>query len=441
MNQSGIKRLIGVLCLMCVALGAWAGGDKEATNSTDGGPVTVNIWTKFNDTNPQNTQDQWMAATVAKLKTENNMILKNTFVPYDQIVSKVNLAVQSGGDVPDISYVDSDIDFFADNGTLMDITDFVKTASWYKDISPVALAGVTARDGKIYAIPNLLGGHMLYYWTAAYPDGPPKTTEDILKAGARLAKDGKFAITFKGSESTGTFMFYFQLVETFGSTYTDKDGKSVFATPGTVKAIEYLRTLFANRYAPEVALGAGFDFETPFKDGNAGAFVAGSWSYVYLNPLTSPDGKVFDNGAQSVQDALNSGDMGIADPISVPGGKSYSFVSGFGGFGIPTGSKNVEGAKAFMNFMMDPTNAADYAVSYGGLPTVQGAMEDPRFASSSYWTEVNASINRTGKLVPFNANRKFFQKFGDVVITLIQKPNLDIMTELLKAQDELNSEL
>jgi ABC-type glycerol-3-phosphate transport system substrate-binding protein len=429
--------LLACIALMVLSIGAWAAGSRDTAVDKK----VVNIWTKFNDTNPQNTQDEWLVSAIAKIKADKGIELKNTFVPYDQINSKVNLAVQSGGDVPDISYVDQDIDFFANNGTLMDITDFVKSAPWYKDVSQVALAGVTARDGKIYAIPALLGGHMLYYWTAAFPDGPPRTTEDILKAGARLARDGKFAITFKGSEGTGSSMFYFQLVETFGGTYTDKDGKSVFATSGTVKAIEYLRTLFANRYAPEVALGAGFDFETPFKDGNAGAFVAGSWSYVYLNPLKSPDGKVFDNGAQSVQDALNAGAMAIADPISVPGGKPYSWVSGFGGFGIPVGSKNVEGAKAFMNFIMETKNAADWAIAYGGLPTVQSAMKDPRFAESSYWIDVNASINRVGKAVPFNANPRFFQKFNDVVITLIQRPNLDIMTELKKAQDELNAGL
>ena len=207
MNQVTMKKLAIALCLLCVAFGAWAAGGKEAPAAEQGGIPTVQIWTKFNDTNPQNSQDEWLAATIAALKAEGTINLVNTFVPYDQINSKVNLAVQSGGEVPDISYVDGDIDFFVNNGALMDLTDFVKSAPWYKDVSKVALDGVTAADGKIYAIPTLLGGSMLYYWTAAFPDGPPKTTEDILKAGERLAKDGKFAITFKGSEGTGTSMF------------------------------------------------------------------------------------------------------------------------------------------------------------------------------------------------------------------------------------------
>ena len=438
MNKAKKLCLMAALILTVITSITWAAGGKEVAPAAKAtGPL--NLWTKFNDQNPQNTQDKWLAATIANIKTEANLEVKNTFVPYDQIVSKVNLAVQAGGDVPDVSYVDGDIDFFVNNDTLIDLTDFVKGAPWFKDLSPAALKGVTSNDGKIYAVPFLLGGHMIYYWTAAYPDGPPKTTDDLLKAGARLAKDGKFAITFKGSEGTGAQMFYFSLVESFGGTYTNAKGESVFATPETVKAIQFVRELMAKKYAPEVALAAGFDFETPFKDGNSGAFFAGSWSYVYLNPLKSPDGKVFDNGAASVDDALKAGAMAIADPISAPGKKAVTNVSGFGGFGIPVGSKNVEGAKAFINYLMQTKNAADFAIAYGCLPTLTSSMKDSRFVDSTYWQNVNASINKTGKAIPMNKNPKMAQKLNDVIITLIQKPNLDIMTELKKAQDELNS--
>lgn len=439
MRMKGAMKLLVGLLLLCLATGLYASGKQEAAPAEEN--KVIKIWTKFNDTNPQNSQDEWLKRTIEAFEAESGYTVNNTFVPYDQINSKLNLAVQAGGEVPDLSYCDGDIEFFTRNEVLIDITDYMTAADWYPSLMDVAKAGVVASDGRMYAVPAQLGGSMLYYWTAAYPDGPPKTTEDLLAAGARLKADDRFAITFKGSEGTGTSMFYFQLVETFGGTYTDEAGRSVFATEETAQAIEFLRELFAEGYVPEVTLGAGFDFETPFKDGSAGAFVAGSWSYVYLNPLTSPDGKVFDNGPLSVEDALKSGAMGIADPISVPGGRPYTYVSGFGGFGIPTGSKNVKGAQMLLDYLMRAENAADYAFSYGGLPTIEESMADQRFAESTYWTEVGASINRTGKQVTINKNPKFFQKFDETVIKLIQRPNLDIMTELKKLQDELNSEL
>jgi ABC-type glycerol-3-phosphate transport system substrate-binding protein len=426
--------LFACIGLMVLSIGAWAAGSKDAAVDTK----VVNIWTKFNDTNPQNTQDEWLVSAIAQIKADKGIELKNTFVPYDQIVNKVNLAVQAGGDVPDVSYVDGSIDFFVNNGTLMDLTDFVKKASWFKDISPAALKAVTAADGKIYAVPGNVGGNMMYYWTAAYPNGAPKTTADLLAAGERLAKEGKFAITFKGSERTGANTFYFMLAGSLGAQYTNAKGESVFAVPETVKAVELVRELFAKRYAPELALAAGFDWENPFKDGNAGAFVAGTWSYVYLNPLKSPDGKVFDHGANSVEEAIKAGALAISDPITMPGGKPISQI-GLALWGIPVGSKNVAGAKDFLDFMMQTKNNADYAVAYGGLPVLDSSMKDSRFVNSRYWQDVNASINRHGMVPYMNKNPRLAQRLNDVIITLIQRPNLDIMTELKKAQDELNA--
>ncbi len=439
MKLEWTKRVLAMTLLLCTTVVVWAGGNQEADSGEK--EMVIKMWSKFNHTNPQNTQDEWLAKVIQDFESDTGYIIENTFVPYDKIQSKVNLAVQAGGNVPDISYVDQDIDFYARNGALMDITSFMKKATWYQELGDVALNGVKANDGNYYAIPSLLGGHMLYYWTAAYPDGPPETTEDLLNAGARLAKEGKYAITFKGAEGTGTDMFLFQLVYTFGGAYTDKEGNSIFASKGTVQAIEYLRTLYAKDYAPEVTLSSGFEFETPFKDGTAGALVAGSWSYVYLNPLTSPDGQVFDSGSESVEEAVKAGAMGIADPVAAPGSQPYSNVSGFNGWGIPTGADNVEGAKEFLNYVMEAGKNADYAVAYGGLPTVAGGMEDPRFRESNYWSEVGASINRVGKVTKPNANPKFRTKFNELVVTLIQKPNLDIMTELKKLQDSLNAEL
>jgi len=440
--MKGTTCFLVALGLIGVSTVLWAGGAKQAPSSAGQaaqGPAMVQIWTKYNDTNPQNSIDKWMDDTVASFKTANGQELKNTFVPWDQITSKVNLAVQSGGDVPDITLVENAIDAYVRNGTLMDITDFVKDAPWFKDISPAVLQACTASDGKIYMVPNLLGGNMVYYWTALYPEGAPKTTADLMKAGERLAKQGKYAITFKGSESSGAQFFYFQMIESFGGTYTDTKGNSIFATPQTVKAVEVIREIFAKKYAPEVCLSAGFDWETPFKDGNAGAMIAGSWSYVYLNPLKSPDGQVFDKGAASVEDAIKAGALGIADVIAAPDGRPATYIGGISGWAIPTGSKNVEGGKAFMNFMMEPRNMADYASAYGAIPTNNQSLQDPRFVNSPYWKEVSASIYRTGKNVPLNKNPKLGQKIDDTIITLIQKPNLNIMTELKKAQDELNT--
>jgi multiple sugar transport system substrate-binding protein len=401
-------------------------------------PVT--IWTKFNDTNPQNSQDEWLANTIIALQRSLGLKMTNVFAPYDQINNKLQLAVQAGGEIPDVSYMDTPLDPYYNNGILMDITEFVKSAPWYNDIDPVYFKPCTGPDGKIYCVPAISGGTMMYYWTSAYPNGFPKDTDELLKAAAELKKQGKYALTFKGSEGYGANLFFFHLVYSIGGRFTDEAGNTVFASPETVKAVEFLRELFANKYVPDVALSPGFDCETPFRDGSAGAFVAGSWSYVYLNPLTSFDGaSTFDFGALSVEEAMKAGALKIADPLVLPGGKPAININGATGWAIPVGSKNVEGAKAVINFLMQPGNNADYAFAYGALPTNSVGLKDPRFVDSYYWKAAAESFSRTGIVAPVNKNPKSGQVINDTIVTLILNPDMDIMKTLQKAQDDLNA--
>jgi multiple sugar transport system substrate-binding protein len=411
---------------------------EEAAAAT--GPITV--WTKFNDANPQNDQDKWLAKMLGEFTADTGVAATNVYQPYDQINSKLNLAVQAGGDVPDVSYVDSQlVGFYANNGTLMDLTDYVKSAPWAADLSPAALAACTAPDGRILCVPSNTSATMTYYWTAAYPDGFPADTEALLAAAPGFKDQGNYAMTFKSAEAFASGLIFFSLVHSFGGRYAADDGTVAWATPETVKAVEFLRTMFAEGYAPDVALAAGFDFETPFKDGSAGGFAAGSWSYVYLNPLTSFDGTSFDNGSASVETALKDGTLGIAPPLAAPGGQPASLVAS-SAWGIPVGSKDVETAKAFIDYQMTPARNVDFAVSYGGLPVLGEALKDPTFADSPYWQEVLKIQEAYGKPAdPLLEYDKATTKFADVVVQLIQNPDADILTELQKAQDELNAGL
>jgi multiple sugar transport system substrate-binding protein len=409
--------------------------EEEPTEVPKPGPIT--LWTKFNDTNPQNTQDEWLKSMLAAIKTDTGLEVTNVFVPFDQINTKLNLAVQAGGDIPDISYMDNqNLGFFYTNGTLMDLTDFVKSAPWFSSLNPAALKACTAPDGKIYCVPSNVAGRWMYYWTAAFPNGFPATTDDLMAVAADLKADGKFAVTFQASAMDG---LPFSLIKSFGGTIGDAQGKVAWASPETVKAIEFLRMLFVEGYAPDVDLAPGFEFETPFKDGSSASFFAGSWSYVYLNPLTSFDGKAFDMQAASVEEALKAGVLGTAAPLSAPGGKPYASVAS-SAWAIPIGSGNVDGAKAFINYQMEATRNADFAISYGALPVLTESMSDPRFANSPYWVAFQKIIAEYGVAPdPLVEYSKASQKMGETVVTLIQKPDLDILTELQRTQDELNA--
>lgn len=405
----------------------------------------VMVWTKFNDQNPQNAQDNWLAAMLAEYK-QTGSTATNTFQPYDQINNKLNAAVLAKGEVPDVSYVDTQyLNFFLQNGTLTDLTEWVKAAPWFSDLDPKALAACTTPDGKIMCVPAHTAILFTYYWKGLSPE-PPKTTDDLLTLGAKLKAANQYAFTGKLSESTSVERMYYNLILTFGGTIADENGLATWANEGTVKAVEWLRVLFGEGYAARESLAPGFDSEQPFMRGESATFLAGSWSYVYLTPLTSPKGTVYEGTpgdvdpktAGAVGKALSGGELGLAPPISAPGGKPNSFLAA-SAWGIPNGAKNIEGAKDFINFQMETTRNAAYSIAYGALPAMLTAKEAPEF-QTDYWKTVSQYQTEYGVNSPtFLDYNLGLTLLSDAIVKLITDPSLDIMATLQAAQDEYNA--
>src|SRR6266849_7681881 len=319
-----MKRQLSVISLL-VLIGALLSYPVAARSLQQGKQKPITLWTKFNDANPQNTQDQWLADALKEYTTTTGNKVTSVTQPYDQINSLLNVAVRAGGDVPDVSYVDiQQVGFFTQNGTLTDLTDWVKGASWCNDLNPQALASCTAPDGKIVCVPNSTAATLIYYWKAMYPDGFPATFDKLMDEAEALKAKGKFAISMKASEKFSIELTFYGPIKSAGGDIAGPDGKAAWATPQTATAVRAIRDLFVNKYAPEIDLAPGFGDEEPFKRADAGALMAGSWSYVYLSPLTSPDGVKFDEGAGSLAGAYDAGKVDFAPPLAMPDGKPVS---------------------------------------------------------------------------------------------------------------------
>jgi multiple sugar transport system substrate-binding protein len=409
------------------------------------------LWTKFNDKSPQNTQDQWLATALAEYTKETGAAVENVFQPFDQINAKLNVAVQAGGDVPDLSYVDSQqLGFFNQNGTLQDLTEWAKAQPWFEDLDPQAVAACTTPEGVLLCVPTTTANHFMYYWTEYYPDGVPADTEAFLTA-AKALKESRpedFAFTGKLAEKVSVERFYYGLILSFGGAISDAEGRAAWANEATMKTVEFARALFADDYAAKESLAPAFDNEEPFKRGEAGAFVSGSYSYVYLTPITAPDGTKyedaitggFDPNALSVGKALVDGKLAFAPPLAAPGGKPASVLLATA-YGIPTGAKNVEGAKAFISFQMTTARNIAFAASYGALPSMKSALEAEEFATP-YWKGVAELQQMYGVAAPALVDYdRGMTLLADAIIRLITDPSLDIMAELQKAQDEYNAGL
>jgi multiple sugar transport system substrate-binding protein len=400
----------------------------------------ITVWTKFNSENPQNVQDEWMRDVIAAYAEATGNVVNNVFQPFDQINSALNLAVQAGGSVPDMSYVDGQaLAFYNYNGTLMDLTEWVTAQDWFANLTPGAVAACTTPEGIILCVPTATPGTLSYYWTEHYPDGFPASAEALLtEACPRLTADGNYALTFKGVEIFGLEVAYYSLIHSAGAVVSDADGRAAWANEEMVGVINYVRELFANGCVPEISLAAGFDFENSFKDSSAGGILAGTWTYVFSNPVTAPDGTLYDLGADSILTAAEEGQIGFAPPLAFEGGQPASNVYATA-WAIPVGSANPDAAKAFINFTMQNEWNGSFGVAYGSLPSLTTAR-DAEVYQGQYWQTVAEIQDTYGTALPFLIEyERGMAALAEVFAQALTDPNLDVMAALQNAQDNYNN--
>ncbi len=410
----------------------------------DGGEL--NIWSRFATDDPQVASDRWMVGLMEDFAEGTGNTSTNTFYPFDQINATLNVAVQSGVNVPDVSYVDTQqLGFFNVNGTLTDITDFVTSADWFDDLDPVALQTCTTPDGVILCVPVTSANFYMYYWTDAWPDGFPETTTEFLEEAPAVLEAGYFPVTFKGAEGASVERVYANLMRSYGATLAGPDGEATWASPESVEAIQFVRDIFDAGFVPEVALAPQFEFEEPFKQGQAGGFIAGTFSYVYLTPLIAPSGEVFeeeitgefDSNAISVGDAFDAGEIAYAPPWRAPDGMPFSQINAEA-WAIPFGSENPELALEYLDFLMQTDQNVAVAIANGQLPTLMSAQEDPAF-ETVYWQTAIEYRTEFGAAPPAWLDYdSALRLLSTAVVNIITDPNVDIMEELMDAQEEYN---
>ena len=377
---------------------------------------------------------------------EGKWVWDNQFTPWDRAQQKLVAAVQAAAEVPDIVDLQAaQVNGYYKNGTVQDLTEWAKAQPWYAKMDESALKLCTGPDGKLYCIPMAIRPSSVYVWKDRFPNGYPKTTDEMLAAGEALKKDGKYAMTFFGStafDGNGAGRAVWQTIKSFGGSYDDGNGKLKLNTPENVAAVAWLREMVQKGYVPEIAFAGGFQEEQAFMDGSAGAFPTGLFGYRYLNPLTAPSGTKYEKKNENdMFDAINAGDIYLA-PMVAPEGNKPGCGADVSGFGIPVGAKNVEAAHDFINWLLTPEQNPAFVLGPGaGFPADKEIQATEQFQTEFY--------KQAAAVVAASDCSMAFPTITDVpgastaimnaVYKLIKTdPTLDIAAELQKAEDEFN---
>jgi multiple sugar transport system substrate-binding protein len=446
--------LAGSLLAGCVAAPQPAAAPAGAETVATGGESTIVSWYYFdqNNTDPQANErvgNFYLARSIPQFNEamKGKYIWENVPRDYNLVLDLV-AAVQNNGDIPDVMRTaTSDLPTFIVNNTVQDLTEFVQSAPWYSDLDPAAVGACTGSDGKIYCVPVSQSSYVTFYWADLYPNGFPKTTDEFLVAAAELKAQDKYALTYWGStafDGEAAGRYFYQVIASFGGGYDDGAGKMVLNRAENIAAIEFMREVVKQGYSSESVFVGNFEEEAVFKTSEAGAFPTGFFvAYNYLNPLTSPKGTEYSSAtAKDMEEAVAAGEIKIA-PLFAPEGKQPGCHVDVFGFVIPNGAKNVDGAKAYINWVMETANNVEWVTSAGGgIPAQKKIRIDATFQTEIYKQGAAAAAASVCK--PWYGSLLKIPEAKKIITTTIfdlikTNPEADIAAALTAAQDEYNN--
>jgi ABC-type glycerol-3-phosphate transport system substrate-binding protein len=385
---------------------------------------SVRIWGFYDLTNTEDSRAVQMKQTIDSFQASTGVKVEYEQVAWDQMATKIALAAQAGGDMPDLIMIGYEyVQGLVNAGALLNIYDQIANSFFYGDLNPFEKT-LNEVNGERHAVGTFISGGQWYYDTGMFPNGWPTTEEGWTTECARLAPEGKYVATFyAGRASAAMVQGLAPLVWSLGDTLFDEEGKPTFATDNMVKAITFWRNMLANKCIPEVCFTGDWSAtEAPFVEMQAGGVRGGTWSYIYINGL---------------EDRFENGTVKIGDPPALTGGKQGYVFTNTENWALTAGAKNVDNSIKFINFFFNPAVLAPWAKSNFGVPATATALNNAIF-DSQFYADTLDNLTRNGHK---SETSPYYNECMDALAAKVQElvlnPNMDIMAEMQKLQDEL----
>lgn len=301
--------------------------------------------------------------------------------------TKIALALKSGVNCPDIVTEDTFmLNSDASAGYLEDLTDkLAEWPDWTSQFEEPLKKGVTAADGKVYAVPYSTDSRGLWYnkeifKKAGLPtDWQPKTWDDVLAACKTIKEKCPDVVPFwmnsgkATGEATSMQTYEMLLYGAGGTLYDESSKKWVVKSSAMTETLNFIDSIYKNGYGPSLSLvlngEAGNTFARQYMPkGKVGIGLDGYWT----------SGNWTKGGAAEWEGYTEK--VGFA-PMPTSKGQEPKTITMSGGWSlaIPKQSKNKEAAWEFLKFAMNKENMLSIDKASGFLTTRKDVAADESF--------------------------------------------------------------
>ncbi|WP_084961105.1 ABC transporter substrate-binding protein [Thermoactinospora rubra] len=357
--------------LATTAIGCGGGTPTGAGANGDAAPKTLTYWAS-NQGPSIEADKEILTPELKKFEQQTGIKVELEVVPWSDLLNRI-LAATTSGQGPDVLNIGNTWSASLQaTGALLpwDEKAFAQIGGKDRFVdSALASAGAPGKDPA--AVPLYSMAYALYYNKKAYReagvDKPPATWDELVEVGKKLTRDGKWALGVEGSNLSNNIHQVFVLAKQHGADFFDASGNPAFTSDGAVAAVkQYVDFMAQDKIvAPGNAEYAQNQSLQDFAKGKTAMVLWQTAAATFKAHGMSPD------------------DWGVA-PVPVQSGmpgqgrQVNSMVAGIN-MAIFKNTDNLDGALKFVKFMTGDEEQKILNQTYGSIPPVKTAQQDPAF--------------------------------------------------------------
>ncbi|MGW9433598.1 ABC transporter substrate-binding protein, partial [Streptomyces decoyicus] len=358
-----------VTALAAVASGC--GGGTSPGGAGDDSPTTLTYWASNQGPNVE-ADKKILGPELKKFERQTGIKVKLEVIPWPDLLNRI-LTATTSGQGPDVLNIGNTWSASLQaTGALLPWNKENLDAIGGRDrfLAPALDAtGVAGKDPA--AIPLYSLAYALYYNKQMFKDAgiskPPATWDELVADGKRITKNGKWGLGAEGGQLTNNIHQAFALGKQHGADFFDRSGKPTFTSDGAVAAVkQYIDFMAKDKI---IAPGnAEYGQNQSLRD-----FATGRTAMVLWQAAATT----------FAADGMKPDEWGVA-PVPVPSGtpgtgrQTNSMLAGIN-IAVFKNTHNLHGARKFVKFMTSDGEQRLLNKTYGSIPPVTAAQQDPAF--------------------------------------------------------------
>ncbi|GAA2300939.1 sugar ABC transporter substrate-binding protein [Streptomyces caniferus] len=353
------------------AVAAGCGGGTSPGGGSDDSPRTLTYWASNQGPNVE-ADKKILGPELKKFERRTGIKVELEVIPWPELLNRI-LTATTSGQGPDVLNIGNTWSASLQaTGALLpwDKKNFDAIGGRGRFLAP-ALDATGAAGKDPAAVPLYSLAYALYYNKQMFKDAgiskPPATWDELVADGKRIAKDGTWGLGAEGGQLTNNIHQAFALGKQHGADFFDASGKPTFTSDGAVAAVkQYIDFMAKDKI---IAPGnAEYGQNQSLRD-----FATGRTAMVLWQAAATT----------FAADGMKPDEWGVA-PVPVPSGtpgtgrQTNSMLAGIN-IAVFKNTHNLHGAREFVKFMTSDGEQRLLNKTYGSIPPVTAAQQDPAF--------------------------------------------------------------